>query len=152
MQPLTKTEQFKMQVVERIKDGRWGLEQVQHLNDNKLQYHLTNEDIGMFLMHTYNYTYYMAMEDGIMTELEERQLAQIKSYYNYLNPPKNRYEIENIKTKIANLTKKFEKTNAVSEEMDQQARAQEIQQEVKNVYRTPRYTRPKLTPYDNYNW
>jgi hypothetical protein len=39
-------ESFKAQVVERIQDGRWGLEQVQYLNDKKVEYHLSNEDIG----------------------------------------------------------------------------------------------------------
>lgn len=164
-----KHQQFMENVSACFRSGRWNLEHIEYLNENRLKYHLSHEDIGLFLMQHYQYTYTMAMEDGVINELENQNLIQIKSLYNHLNPPKNRYEIQNIKNKINHLTRRYEVTNGVQEQMhineenidfvEQKEEAEfnakyNLQEEVKNTYhkRNIRYPVPKLTPYRNYGY
>jgi len=156
MRPLrNKKEDFIIGVVDRLKDGRWGVNEIDYLNENHSRYHLNYEDIGMLLVYAYKYAYTMAMEDGVVTQLEQDQLNQINLMYNYSYLPKSRYEREALKVKILVLTRQYEKTNTVQENIileDHYKQENEIKNEVKSIYYKSRYPRPKLTPYSNYGY
>ncbi|NCP98407.1 hypothetical protein GW796_00840 [archaeon] len=156
MRPLrNKKEDFIIGVVDRLKDGRWGVNEIDYLNENHSRYHLNYEDIGMLLVYAYKYAYTMAMEDGVVTQLEQDQLNQINLMYNYSYLPKSRYEREALKVKILVLTRQYEKTNTVQESIileDHYKQENEIKNEVKSIYYKSRYPRPKLTPYSNYGY
>jgi len=110
-------EDFVNSILEKIDNGELGLNEIEYLNENHLKYHLTYEDISNFLLHLYEYVYTMAMEDGIITELEQKQLAEIKNFP--IHPmPKNRFERDLLKTKILTLVKRIEKTNSAQEEIE----------------------------------
>jgi hypothetical protein len=148
-------EDFIKGVQARIDDGRWGVEEVEYLNEYRQKYHLNYDDIGLFLVQVYKYTYTMAMEDGVLSQLELDELNQIQqlSY----TVPKNKFERDALKVKIMTLTKQYEKTNVVQESMDlenvykkENEHRMELKNKVNNLYyRTPY---PKLTPYTSYGY
>ena len=117
-------EVFLAGIKERIKDGRWGLDEVEYLQENHPKYHLNYDDIGTLLMDAYQYTYYLALEDGVVDELELDQLTQIKKLT--MSPiPQNKAQREDLKFQIRFLVRKIEELNFVHE--------QTLEQEVINT-------------------
>lgn len=151
-------EEFTAGVVERLRDGRWGMEEVEYLNENRQKYNLNYEDIGFFLIETYKYTYAMAMEDGIITPVEQAELNIINQLF-MEQMPKRRGERELLKAKIFTLTRRFEKTNGMQEQMDmeqayvlsQEQKLEhdaEMKKKVSSIYYRLPTPYPKLTPYN----
>lgn len=150
-------EDFVKGVMERFDSGKWGLKELEYLNDNHTRYHLTYEDIGNFVLHLYQYVYTMAMEDGVITELEQDQLIEIRNLA-IAPAPKNRFEIDRLKVKALTLINRIEKANALQEnvvlendlaqDLAVKQEKEMIQEEVKRVYyRNYPTPYPKLTPY-----
>jgi hypothetical protein len=150
-------EEFVSGVVERINDGRWGLEEVQYINEHRAKYHLNYEDIGSFLVQAYHYAYSLALEDGVITQLEQARLGEINKFFvsNYL--PSNKAERDELKAKILLLTRRFEKSHNLQHQVqaendmgleNQIKKENEMKEKVSSVYYR-RYPTPypKLTPY-----
>ena len=144
-------EEFINGVADRLRDGRWGLDEIEFLNENRKRYSITCDEIGFFLVEAYRYTYAMAMEDGVVTPLEQEELSVINKLY-MENLPHKRADREILKAKIFVLTRRFEKTNQIQEQMEKAQnlinRQEEIKSEVSSVYYRKLPTPyPKLTPY-----
>lgn len=136
---------FIVGVNQRINNGKWGIEEISFLNENRLKYDLSFEDIGMMLVNIYKYTYTMAIEDGFISQLELDQLSQIQILSYTL--PKNQLELEQLRVKINLLNTQYEKTNYVQEQMDLKSKYN-IENKINSIY----YSKyPKLTPYNTYN-
>lgn len=137
-------EVFLAEIINRIDSGEWGLEEVSYLEKHDERYNLRMEDIGLFLVQVYKYTFALAMEDGIITQEEQEELNEINKAYNSFLP-KNRFERDLLKNKVMRLVKQYEKqniiqeTNTIEEAYKKEAKAKE---NVKKAY-------PKPTPYDN---
>jgi len=146
---------FLSGVTERVKDGRWGLDEVEYLYENHSKYHLNYEDIGNMLNELFQYTYHLALEDGVMNEMEIDQLTQVQKLA--MAPiPQNKMEREALKHQIRSLVKKIEVSHHLQEQVQLEAHIEEKLEEVKEpikervnsvYYRTPR---PKLTPYNSW--
>lgn len=144
-------EEFIHGVTERLRDGRWGLEEIEFLNENRKKYSLTCDEIGFFLVETYRYTYAMAMEDGVVTQLEQDELSAINKLY-LEHSPNKKSDREILKAKIFVLTRRFEKANQMQEDMDKENtlinKKKEIKENISSVYYKKYPTPyPKLTPY-----
>lgn len=153
-------EDFLNGVKNRIKNGSWGLEELNYLQDNHPKYHLNYEDIGNLLNDAFQYTYQLALEDGVMNQLEADQLAQIQKLA--MAPiPQNRMQRDALKHQIMFLVNRIEFTHALQERAQLDATIEEqvevppptpqkepVKERVNSVYyKTPR---PKLTPYNSW--
>lgn len=153
---LTKKEYFNHLALERINSGKWGLQQVEYLHQNKNEYGLTAEDLNLYILHVYRYTYNLAMSDGHLDREEIVYLQNIKSLYNHYNPPQNIAAVIAIKQRIQAITKNFVHNHIqnINDERFIEAHEKELKQEAENVYKkpAPKYPRPKLTPYSTGNF
>lgn len=112
-------EDFLKGIKQRINDGSWGLDELSYLLDNNMKYHLNYEDIGVLLKDAFIYTYALAMEDGVLNELENDQLANFQRLA--MEPvPKNRAQRQDIRNQIIFLTRRFELTHGIQENLQQQ--------------------------------
>lgn len=147
-------EYFNHLALERINSGQWGLQQVEYLQQNRKEYNLDFNDINLYILHVYRYTYNMAMQDGYINEEEQDYLQHIKLLYNHHNPPRNAAAVAAIKTHITAIAKNFisnHNTDAI-EEAERLRKEEQMRQEAANVYKkpVPRHPTPKLTPYSNF--
>jgi hypothetical protein len=150
-------EEFLGGVQDRIKNGHWGLDEIEYLLENHSKYHLNYDDIGVLLNDVYKYTYYMALEDGVMDQLEVDQLTQINKLI--MAPvPQNKAQREELKFQIRFMARKIEQVHAIHEKVLEQEHAQyepqpepePMKERVNKVYyKSPR---PKLTPYTYYSY
>ncbi len=148
-------EEFVAGVHERINDGRWGLEEIQYISEHHTKYHLNYEDIGSFLVQAYYYAYSLALEDGVISQLEQARLGEIRAVVNTNSIPSNRVQREDLKNRILILTRRFEKSHNlqhqyhVENDLENEAKIEiEMKEKVGSIY----YRRfptpyPKLTPY-----
>lgn len=153
-------EDFLAGVKNRINNGSWGLEELNYLNDYHAKYHLNYEDIGDLLDNAFKYAYQLALEDGIMNQLESDQLGEIQKL-SMAPIPQNRMQREALKHHIMFLMNKIEFNHALQEQAQLQEdlapepvpvkkpepvpEVEPVKHRVNSVYhRTPR---PKLTPY-----
>ena len=148
---LNKRKEFKLLVSEKFLTGQWGLNEFIVLKENKFKYNLNLDDLGLFLFQIYQYTYHMALEDGIITKLEKSQLNEINMVYNQILP-RNVYEKNALMNKISTLVKSYEKTNGVQENLQLNNDKYEAKKNIEKGYRQHYFTRMKLTPYGNYNF
>lgn len=146
---LNKRKEFKNMVSEKFLTGEWGLDELTVLKENRFKYNFSLEDVGFFLVQIYQYTYCMAMEDGFISNLERSQLNEINMAYNQFLP-KNIYEKNALMTKISNLVKSYEKTNAIHEADELVDNKYSAKEKVNNGYKKPYFSKMKLTPYSNY--
>jgi hypothetical protein len=154
---LNKREQFNDEVLERINNGSWGLKHIEYLHTHQNNYNLSHEDINLYILHVYRYTYNMAMTDGILQVEEVAYLNNIKKLYNHYNPPKNTYEVLEMRNHINALTKNFRHNQTIKHNNDVEHMQEEdlnLQNESDKVYKKPlpKYPRPKLTPYSSGNF
>lgn len=145
-------EDFLAGVTARIENGSWGLDEVEYLQENHSKYHLNYDDIGTLLQAVYTYTYGMAMEDGIVNQLENDELAQIQKLR--LAPaPQNKVQRDNLKLQIMFLVKRFEIVNSLQEKVqlenqiiqEKALEPEPVKERVNSLYY--KYPKPKLTPY-----
>ncbi len=159
-------EDFMEKVLEKVKSNEWGLEELEYLNQNHSNYHLKCEDIGFLLLQAYRHSYQMAIEDGVVTDAEQKVLSDINVMF-MQHIPTSKSERDFVKAKIFALTRSFDKGYKPKEQLNQvpeqantntntvtkiEAADNEMENEIKEklataYYRTPRYPYPKLTPY-----
>lgn len=151
MKELTPKQKFIEEISKKIKNGDWGLEEINHLEENKIKYHLNYEDIGYFLDMAYVYVYNMALEDGEISALEMNELINFKK--TMINTiPTNKEERLALKFQIGQLVKRFEKEHVFEQNLDLENSNQELmKKKVKSLYYLPPWLRkPKFTPYSSY--
>lgn len=147
-------EYFNHLALERINSGTWGLKQIEYLHKNKEDYNLSPEDINLYILHIYRYTYNLAMADGHLDLEEISYLQNIKSLYNHYNPPKNATAVMAMKQRIGAITKSFVHNHVqdVNDDRYVESHQKKLKEEAENVYKkpVPKYPHPKLTPYNNF--
>ena len=147
-------EYFNHLALERINTGKWGLQQIEYLHQHQNDYGLKAEDINLYILHIYRYTYNLAMADGNINREEMVYLQNIKALYNHYNPPQGVAAVIALKQHINAISKNFVH-NHVQELNDErlvEKHEQELKEEAEKVYKKPlpKYPRPKLTPYNNF--
>lgn len=100
-------ETLSNEILTRINNGSWGLKHVEYLYQNQNDYGLTSEELNLYVLHVYRYTYNMAMADGEIEPDEMKYLNQIKQLYNHHNPPTSVAEVTTMKHHINALTQNF---------------------------------------------
>lgn len=151
---LSTKEIFNDEVLERINNGTWGLKNIKFLQVHKEDYNLTYEDINLYILHIYRYTYNMAMLDGELQPDEIVYLNNIKRLYNHNNPPKNFQDVKAMKSHINALTQNFKHNQTIKNTNNSKYDLEEehkLEEESNKVYKKPlpKYPRPKLTPYNS---
>ncbi len=151
MKELTPKQKFIEEISKKLKNGDWGLEEVNHLEENKIKYHLNYEDIGYFLTVTYNYVYGLALENGEISDLEMANLLTLKNTLSTAIPENKEQRIA-LKMQITELVKKFKKDQIMEHHLELESNKIELmKQKVKSLYYLPPWLRtPKLTPYNSY--
>lgn len=147
-------EYFNHLALERINSGQWGLQQIEYLQQNKKEYNLGAEDINLYILHIYRYTYNMAMQDGQVDQEELEYLSRIKALYNHQNPPKTAASITALKLHINAISRNFVNNHNqdIKDEEELKAKEKKMKEEAERVYKKPlpTYPTPKLTPYSNF--
>lgn len=102
-----KKQELILKITDKIQTGEWGLQHINYIHEHKHDYNLDNSDVGLLLTELYRQAYVFAMEDGILNDLERENLLKIKYTINNFNlrKPVNRYELNNLKTKIHTITR-----------------------------------------------
>jgi hypothetical protein len=156
-------EDFLTGVQERVKTHVWGLDEINYLHENHSKYHLNYEDIGNLLNDVFIHTYQLALEDGVMNQLEVDQIAQIQKLA--MAPiPQNKMQRDALKHQILFLRNKIDFAHVLQEQEQLKEKLNheltpepEFKPEIESVkekinrvyYKTPR---PKLTPYTYYSY
>ncbi len=150
MKELTPKQKFIDEISKKIENGDWGLEEIEHLEENKIKYHLNYEDIGLFLMVAYDYVYNLAIENGEISGLEMNNLIAFKKAMVGVMP-KNKEQRMALKFQINQLVKKFEKEHSFENNLESENKQEVIKKKVKSLYYLPSWLRkPKFTPYSSY--
>lgn len=151
MKELTPKQKFIEEINKKIKNGDWGLEEINHLEENKIKYHLNYEDIGYFLNIAYDYVYNMALENGEISDLEMNNLISFKKTMANVIPT-NREQRIALRFQINQLVKRFEVDHVFEQKLDLENEKKELmKKKVKSLYYLPPWLRkPKLTPYSSY--
>lgn len=146
MKELNKKQVFINEIKKNISNNKWGLKEVEILENNHVKFHLNYDDIGGLLAYTYKHAYNLFYEDGVLSPIEHINLKKlddlvINNYY-----PQNRFQRDEMKMQIRLLINTFQKNNIREEQLDFQQDLEE-EQVRKNFKKIFYWTRPKLTPY-----